>query len=113
MKNTAVLCLLAICLAFAAFTGGFFLGRNVNHTEVQHSQQTVESTSAPGQKLDINTATAAQLQSLPGVGPTLAGRIVEYRLSHGLFTTTEQLLLVEGIGETLLETISEFITAGG
>ena len=43
----------------------------------------------------------------------LAARIVAYRQEHGLFTTTEQLLLVEGIGDGLLETLSDHITTGG
>ena len=113
MKNTAVLCLLVICLAFAAFTGGFFLGRNVNHTEVQHSQQAVESTATSGPKLDINTATAGQLQKLPGIGPTLAQRIIDYRTANGAFHTVADLLNVSGIGAGKLEAILDYITAGG
>ena len=113
MKNTAVLCLLTLSLIFAAFTGGFFLGRNINHTDVQHSQQADKDDTHAEQKLNINTATVSQLQTLPGIGPALAARIVEYRSSHGSFATTEQLLLVDGIGQSLLDAISEFITAGG
>ena len=113
MKNTAFVWMMAICIAFCAFAGGFFLGRNVNHTNVQHGNKPVTTQSADGSKLNINTATAAQLQDLPGVGPVLAERIVAYRQENGAFTTIEQLLLVEGVGETLLESIADHITAGG
>jgi comEA protein len=112
MKNTA-LCLLVICLVFVGFLGGFFLGRNINHSDVQHGQKPTVTTQSNTEKLNINTATASQLEALPGVGPVLAERIVAYRQASGAFTTTEQLLLVEGIGENLLETLSDYITTGG
>ena len=112
MKNTA-LCLLVICLVFVGFLGGFFLGRNINHSDVQHGQKPTVTTQSNTEKLNINTATASQLEALPGVGPVLAERIVAYRQASGTFTTTEQLLLVEGIGENLLETLSDYITTGG
>lgn len=54
---------------------------------------------APGQPLDLNTATAEQLDDLPGVGPVLAQRIVEYRTRNGGFRSVEQLREVSGIGE--------------
>lgn len=112
MKNTALICLLAVTLAFTSFAAGFFLGRNINHSDIQHSHTPAVTTSA-GEKMNINTATVAQLQSLPGIGQVLAKRIVDYRQENGLFTTTEQLLLVEGIGESLLDSISDQITVGG
>ena len=112
MKNTA-LWLLVICLVFAGFAGGFFLGRNANHSDVQHSQIPAATTPEDTGKLNINTATASQLEALPGLGPVLAQRIVAYRQAHGLFTTAEQLLLVEGIGDGLLEILSDYITTGG
>ena len=113
MKNTAFVWMMAVCLAFCAFAGGFFLGRNVNHSDVQHGNKPAATQTLDKNRLNINTATAAQLQNLPGVGQVLAERIVAYRQKNGPFTTTEQLLLVEGIGETLLENISDHITAGG
>lgn len=53
--------------------------------------------------LDVNTATAADLEALPGIGPVLAGRIVEHRRTHGRFARLEDLLEVEGVGPKLLE----------
>jgi len=57
----------------------------------------------PRAALDVNTATAADLEALPGIGPVLAGRIVEHRRTHGRFEGLEDLLEVEGVGPRLLE----------
>jgi comEA protein len=48
--------------------------------------------------LDVNTATAEQLDALPGIGPTYAQRIIEYRQQKGAFTKIDDLLNVSGIG---------------
>jgi competence protein ComEA len=52
--------------------------------------------------LDLNTATAAELDALPGIGPVLAARIVEHRRLHGAFRSVEELRSVPGIGPRLL-----------
>ena len=57
-------------------------------------------------RLNINTASAAELELLPGVGPVIAGRIVEYRETYGGFRGEYELLAVSGIG---LDTLNEFI----
>jgi len=57
----------------------------------------------PRAALDVNTATAADLEALPGIGPVLAGRIVEHRRTHGRFERLEDLLEVEGVGPRVLE----------
>jgi comEA protein len=49
--------------------------------------------------LNLNTATLAQLETLPGVGPSLAGRIIEYRQKNGPFKKVEELMNIRGIGE--------------
>jgi competence protein ComEA len=54
---------------------------------------------APAGKVNINTADAAALQTLDGVGPATANRIIEYRQANGPFKTTEDLKKVSGIGE--------------
>lgn len=53
---------------------------------------------APGTPVDLNAATAEQLDQLPGVGPVLAQRIVDYRTQHGGFRSVDQLQDVDGIG---------------
>ncbi len=60
-------------------------------------------------KLNINTATITELISLNGIGETIAKRIVDYRYDIGLFNTVEDLLNVDGIGESKLEAIKEEI----
>lgn len=60
--------------------------------------------------LDINTATAAELELLPEIGPALAGRIVEYRKTSGPFRTVEGLTAVRGIGPRTLEKIRAHVT---
>ena len=61
--------------------------------------------------LNINTATAAQLETLDGIGPVLAQRIVEYREANGPFASVEGLLEVKGLGPGILEAIRPQITA--
>ena len=60
--------------------------------------------------LDINSATAEQLDTLPGIGPAIAARIVTYRDERGPFTKIEQLNSVKGIGERTLEKIRPCLT---
>jgi competence protein ComEA len=55
---------------------------------------------APDGPLDLNTAGAAELDALPGIGPVLAQRIVDWRTEHGRFASVEQLREVTGIGES-------------
>ena len=62
--------------------------------------------------LDLNSATAAELDRLPGIGPELARRIVAYREVHGPFAAVEDLLRVEGIGPVTLERIRDLVTVG-
>jgi len=52
-----------------------------------------------GEKVNLNTATLEQLQTLPGVGPAIAKSIAEYRTKVGKFSKIEDILNVKGIGE--------------
>ncbi len=54
---------------------------------------------APTAKVNINTASVDQLTTLPGVGPKLAARIVEYRQKSGPFRSPQELMNVKGVGE--------------
>ncbi|MFI9454486.1 ComEA family DNA-binding protein, partial [Amycolatopsis sp. NPDC052450] len=69
-------------------------------------------TAAPVGKLDLNTATAEQLDTLPGVGEVMAKRIVDWRSGHGGFTSVEQLREVEGIGESKIRKVRELVSVG-
>ena len=60
-------------------------------------------------RVDLNRATAEELERLPEVGPSLARRIVDYRRQHGAFRVAEELLQVPGIGEKTYEILKGYI----
>jgi competence protein ComEA len=61
-----------------------------------------EPVARPPRILDLNTASAGELDALPGIGPVLAARIIAHRQRHGPFRRREELLAVRGIGPRLL-----------
>lgn len=61
-------------------------------------------------KLDLNTATAAQLELLPGIGPAIAKRIIDYRDEHGKFAALESLDAVKGIGPKTIARLRPLVT---
>lgn len=63
--------------------------------------------------VNINTADAAQLSLLPGVGAKAAQRIVEYRTQHGAFQKPSDLMQVKGFGDKSFERLSAYITVSG
>ncbi|MFW0968428.1 MAG: helix-hairpin-helix domain-containing protein [Thermacetogeniaceae bacterium] len=63
-----------------------------------------------GQKININTATAAELDTLPGIGPAIAQRIIDYRTEYGPFRTIADLQKVSGIGERRYEQLKALVT---
>ena len=119
-------------LALICFTIGFFLGRNSlspanpvtietakraqqeeapePETEVPAEPETAELPADGDSLLDINSATAEELETLPGIGEVLARRIVDYRTEHGPFAEVNGLLEVSGIGDQKLEAIESLIT---
>lgn len=68
---------------------------------------------AEAETLNINDAEQNQLTLLPRVGPALAGRISEFRQENGKFKSTEDLMLVRGIGEKTMALIRPFVTTSG
>ena len=63
-------------------------------------------------KINVNRANEGDLQSIPGVGPSLAAKIIKDRESNGPFASVDDLTRVSGIGEKKLESMREFITIG-
>jgi competence protein ComEA len=63
----------------------------------------------PTAPIDLNTATLAELETLPGVGPVLAQRILDWRTEHGQFATVDQLSDVPGIGDARLAQLRDLV----
>lgn len=128
--------MLLVAVAFIAFCLGLFIGKRhepdvvtittelaLPQTDAPASQPASEESgeSEPptesaaayiSGRLNINTATAQELATLPGIGEKLAQRIVAYRESNGPFSSVEELCSVSGIGEKRLDAIREYITVG-
>ena len=81
------------------------------HTGVDAVQET--RASAPAQVVNVNTATATQLEALPGIGPSMAQRIVSHREKNGPFKKLEDLMNIQGIGEKSFLKLRPMLTIGG
>jgi len=67
---------------------------------------------APKAKVNINTAPASELETLPRIGPKVAQRIVDFRTKNGNFKRVEEIMKIQGIGEKVYEQIKDLITVG-
>lgn len=130
MKERKIaLVLLMLTLTFAGFCVGLFIGKQREpasvtiYTTKTPTATASESTAAPESPpestqgaayvdglLDINLASVEDLTTLPGIGPALAQRIVDYRGQNGRFSSVEELRNISGIGEKRLSAILEYIT---
>lgn len=129
MRKQKISILLIITLLFAAFTLGFFLGKQQNNNTIhisvpvnclteptkQTEPETTPTEASTGIifPVSINEADKEAFMALPGIGEVLAERILNYRRENGNFSSPEELLNVEGIGKRRLEEILDFITIGG
>ncbi len=77
----------------------------------QQSTRPTGSSTTPS-KININTASLEELQTLPRIGPAIAQRIIDYRKEHGPFKRIEDIMKIQGIGERVFEQIKDRITVG-
>jgi len=125
MKKARIQPLVLLTCMFAAGMVGLFIGRNMNRAPVQiqslpaasvssvSASPTTQAEDETPQIMNINTATAQQLQTLPNIGPKTAEKIIAYRKEHGAFESVSELINVSGIGEKTLESIWDLVTTGG
>jgi competence protein ComEA len=76
------------------------------------SSRSAKAPAAPTSPINLNTATQAQLESLPGVGAKAAQRILEYRKQNGNFKKIEDLMNVKGFGEKSFLKLKPMLTTG-
>ena len=91
-RKAKIVCVLALCLGL-----------------VLSSASVLAQKSSPAlpEKVNLNTATAEQLQSIPGIGPSTAKNILEYRAKVGKFNKIEEIINVRGIGEKKFQKIKD------
>jgi len=79
----------------------------------QSMQQTAQGSnvgSGTNQLINLNTATQSELETLPGIGPAMASRIIEFRERNGSFRSVDEIKLITGIGERRYESIRHLVT---
>lgn len=105
-----------VTLAFLAAVLYLTFGANRAEREdytVQTERSTEEEVAPVRVLVNINTATAEELETVTGIGPVLAQAILDYRAEHGDFQTLDELLEVRGIGSAKLDAMRDEITTGG
>ena len=124
MKKPQLHPMVFLTIIFLVFLLGLFLGRNRNQADVQVSrflsaQEQYRSPLAetvptiPNEEIlliNINTADATLLQTLPGIGEATALRIIDYRTDNGPYRFPTDLLRVEGFGVKKVAEIIDYIT---
>jgi len=102
MRSSLLMALVLILTAFSA--------QSLAQTTAAPAQTGKPAKEAPLQaSLNLNTATAAELEALPGVGPAIAARILEYRQKQGGFKKIEDLMNVRGVGEKMFLSLKPMI----
>jgi competence protein ComEA len=87
-----------------------YVPKQEDHTVSLPSSAITTVDSTPGELININTASASELDLLPGIGPSLANKIIEHRQSYGPFTSIEDIINVSGIGPAKFEELRDLIT---
>ena len=88
------------------------LGAASTVAAAQSKAPSAKAAPAPATIVNLNTATASQIATLPGIGETAAQRIIEYRDKNGGFKKVEELMNVKGIGEKSFLKLKPLVTVG-
>ena len=119
-KKTAANAVLCVLIAVLTFCLGYLFGVHNKTSDISVSVtpgvsavEETEAVSEPQGPVNLNTADQEELEYLPGIGPSIAAKILAYREKHGAFKNIEQIVEVEGIGEKKFEAMKELITIGG
>ena len=111
--------LAAMTAAFLLSGGFLIMGRQPEgvQTELEAFQteapQAADRALFHGETVNINTASQSELEKLSGIGPALAQRIIDYRSENGRFSSVDELIKINGIGENKLEAIREYVRLEG
>jgi len=109
-KNFTFIITIAVFFAACAVITIMTVREEPDYIEVAATPEP-ENTYAVAVKININTATAEELQALSGIGAVLAERIIAYREEYGGFADIEEIKEVSGIGDKLFDSIKDFICA--
>lgn len=96
---------LVALLLFGLILGGCGRNREIHSETVQNSAEIAENA------VNLNTATAEELEKIPSIGDETAGKIIEHREKYGKFRRVEHLLLVRGISDKKFRELRSFVTA--
>jgi comEA protein len=105
-RKIKVVCVLTMCVGLMMSSVSIMAQKSASNSATHKSASTPAST----EKINLNSATAEQLQSLPGIGPAIAKTIVEHRTKVGKFNRIEEILKVKGIGEKKFQKIKDRLT---